>query len=420
MIPVMAPWARCLSAAFAPGLDVGTARTVRTARPSPSPGRAAPAAPRLLAAAGIPSSPEPPPDASPPGTCDPWIVLVDDEPSIRLAVGDYLRGQGYPSITACDGPESFLQAMLWSVSWSIDGGDGGGRAEAPPWIDRRRAGERLWRVPNVIISDIRMPGAGGIDIDGVRLLELIRRSGKRGEEDRVAGGVDRYYSGPDDLELLDAIIRNTAAPQRRITTPSDMAAEYLDKIQECVDMLGPGARCDGPRHVCPDSLAEVPVILLTAKSMTADRAKGLEAGANGYLPKPFRPEELVSLVEGELLKQRREEGASDGGGEDATPEGAEASREAAEAEKLLLGMVSAKRSARIRADGAALRAMLPAAEAMFEDGERRKRLFTRDHIRALLLFRFGRYTTRMLGREKLMALLDEEMGGPPAEMSDVS
>ena len=399
----MVSWTRWTAVAFAPGLDVGTVGTATTGttRPPSSPGCAAP---RRLAAAST--------DASPTGpTCDPWIVLVDDEPSIRLAVGDYLHGLGYPTITACDGPESFLQAMLWSVSWSIQGGDGGDAAEVPPWFDRRRAGERLWRVPNVIISDIRMPNAGGIDIDGVRLLELIRRSGGK-KEDEGAGGGDTYYSGPDDLELLDAIIRNTGAPPRRITTPSDMAAEYLEKIQECIDRLGPGARCDGPRHVCPDSLADVPVILLTAKSMTEDRVKGLEAGANGYLPKPFRPEELVSLVEGELTKQRREGGTSNEGGADAdaSNEGAEASREAAaEAEKLLLGMVGAKRSARIRSDGAALREMLPEAEQMLEAGERRKRLFTRDHIRALLLYRFDRYTTRRLGREKLLALLEDEM-----------
>ena len=404
----MVRWGRCLlvagvgfdvvrsSSAFAPGrIDADTVSTAGTTR-------------RRLAQSLACSSP---------GSAGPWIALVDDEPSIRLAVGDYLHSLGY-TVTACDGPESFLRAMLWSVSWSIGGGDGDGgaeEAEVPPWIGRRRAGRRLWRVPNVIISDIRMPGAGGIDIDGVRLLELVRQSGGGGGE--KGGGP--YYSGPDDLELLDAIIRNTAAPQRRITTPSDMATEYLDKIQECVDRLGPSARADGPRHDCPGSLAEVPVILLTAKSMTADREKGLEAGANGYLPKPFRPEELVSLVEGELRRQRRRDGeGADGGGgggaaDPAATPGAEPSREAAaDAERLFLGMAGARRSARVKADGAALRAVLPLAEAMLERGEGRKRLFTRDHIRALLLYRFGRYTSGRQGREKLMAILEDEMSAP--------
>ncbi|KAL7443558.1 hypothetical protein ACHAXM_008937 [Skeletonema potamos] len=37
-----------------------------------------------------------------------WIVIIDDEPSIRLAIGDYLHSMGYTNVTACDGPQSFL------------------------------------------------------------------------------------------------------------------------------------------------------------------------------------------------------------------------------------------------------------------------------------------------------------------------
>ena len=36
-----------------------------------------------------------------------WVVLVDDEISIRLAVGDYLYEQGY-QVTACADAEAFL------------------------------------------------------------------------------------------------------------------------------------------------------------------------------------------------------------------------------------------------------------------------------------------------------------------------
>ena len=39
-----------------------------------------------------------------------------------------------------------------------------------------------------------------------------------------------------------------------------------------------------------------PILLLTAKGETIDRIKGLEAGADDYLPKPFEPKELLLRI----------------------------------------------------------------------------------------------------------------------------
>lgn len=41
---------------------------------------------------------------------------------------------------------------------------------------------------------------------------------------------------------------------------------------------------------------ETPILLLTAKSETADRIDGLEAGADDYLTKPFEPKELLLRI----------------------------------------------------------------------------------------------------------------------------
>jgi DNA-binding NarL/FixJ family response regulator len=130
-----------------------------------------------------------------------WVVLVDDEESIRLAVGDYLYDEGY-QVTACADADAFLAVC----QKSSDG------ASPQP-------------VPDAIISDIRMPGK-----DGLELLGLIR---------------------------------------------SD------------------------------ERLSRVPVILLTAKGMAADRIAGFKAGANVYLPKPFAPEELLSVLDNSI--QRRQQ-----------------------------------------------------------------------------------------------------------------
>ena len=55
----------------------------------------------------------------------------------------------------------------------------------------------------------------------------------------------------------------------------------------------------------------VPVILLTAKGSTADKAKGLDLGADDYVAKPFHPDELAARVRSVL---RRSSGATPGAG----------------------------------------------------------------------------------------------------------
>ena len=51
----------------------------------------------------------------------------------------------------------------------------------------------------------------------------------------------------------------------------------------------------------------VPVILLTAKGATSDKAKGLDLGADDYIAKPFHPDELAARVRAVL---RRSNGAA--------------------------------------------------------------------------------------------------------------
>jgi two-component system phosphate regulon response regulator PhoB len=45
-----------------------------------------------------------------------------------------------------------------------------------------------------------------------------------------------------------------------------------------------------------DELRELKVILLSARVQEADVERGMEAGADAYLPKPFRAEELLEQV----------------------------------------------------------------------------------------------------------------------------
>ncbi|WP_430868540.1 MtrAB system response regulator MtrA [Demequina aurantiaca] len=63
--------------------------------------------------------------------------------------------------------------------------------------------------------------------------------------------------------------------------------------------------------ICREIRAEsgVPIIMLTAKSDTVDVVLGLESGADDYVPKPFKPRELIARVRARL---RRNDNAAAG------------------------------------------------------------------------------------------------------------
>jgi DNA-binding response OmpR family regulator len=114
-----------------------------------------------------------------------------------------------------------------------------------------------------------------------------------------------------------------------------LVAEYLGRHGVEVTVVGDGARglaalrqrrhdvvlldvmlpgLDG-LEVCrriraAPGLAEVPVIMLTAKGDDVDRIVGLELGADDYLPKPFNPRELLARIRAVL---RRAAGRAPGG-----------------------------------------------------------------------------------------------------------
>ena len=76
-------------------------------------------------------------------------------------------------------------------------------------------------------------------------------------------------------------------------------AEQPDLV--LLDLMLPGK--DG-NEVCKLIRAEsqVPIVMLTAKSDTADVVLGLENGADDYIAKPFKPKELIARVRARLRR----------------------------------------------------------------------------------------------------------------------
>ncbi|RCX23841.1 DNA-binding response OmpR family regulator [Fontibacillus phaseoli] len=103
-----------------------------------------------------------------------------------------------------------------------------------------------------------------------RLLEIeLEAEGYGvGKAKNGTDGIDAYRSGHWDLIMLDIML------------PEMSGIEVLRRIRQLDE--------------------RIPVILLTAKSSVEDKVSGLDLGANDYVTKPFRIEELLARIRAAL------------------------------------------------------------------------------------------------------------------------
>jgi len=113
------------------------------------------------------------------------------------------------------------------------------------------------------------------DIRGL-VAELLGRAGLEVEgapDGRV--GLRAFHKSPPDLVVLD------------VSMPELDGWQTLERIRD---------------------LSDVPVIMLTARGEELERVRGLKAGADDYVVKPFGRQELVARVEA-LLRRSSADGA---------------------------------------------------------------------------------------------------------------
>jgi CheY-like chemotaxis protein len=113
----------------------------------------------------------------------------------------------------------------------------------------------------------------------------------------------------DDDDLVLIAIQELLTPLGFSVTSLASGQEALDAVSRdrfdlvILDVSMPEMTgfevCQKVRQM--ESYAETPVLMLTARSGEEDRQRGMEVGANLYLPKPISPKRLIALVE-EALK----------------------------------------------------------------------------------------------------------------------
>lgn len=112
----------------------------------------------------------------------------------------------------------------------------------------------------------------------------------------------------DDPEMADALRRGFEEERFEVVLVSDGSDALLHTALETfsviiLDVMLPGA--DG-FAVCRALRAEgraTPILMVTARSAVEDRVKGLDSGADDYLPKPFAFRELLARVHALVRRQ---------------------------------------------------------------------------------------------------------------------
>lgn len=118
----------------------------------------------------------------------------------------------------------------------------------------------------------------------------------------------------DESHLAVGIKYNLEAEGYEVKTVGDgptalksLADEHYQADLVILDIMLPGMSGYAVCETLRDAGNDVPVLLLSARTLAEDRTRGFDAGANQYLTKPFDLDELLSRVNN-LLKSQRNNG----------------------------------------------------------------------------------------------------------------
>ncbi|HXS91277.1 MAG TPA: response regulator transcription factor, partial [Steroidobacteraceae bacterium] len=110
----------------------------------------------------------------------------------------------------------------------------------------------------------------------------------------IAANITEFFEGRGDA--VEHVADGAAGLQKALSDPYD--AIVLDLLLPGLDGL---TLCRQLRHA---GRTQVPVLMLTAKDLLADKIEGFEAGADDYLVKPFSLAELDARLKALVRRAR--------------------------------------------------------------------------------------------------------------------
>jgi PAS domain S-box-containing protein len=264
------------------------------------------------------------------------VLIADDNATIQRIVGEALGGLG-ASVRAVGSAEAALAA--------VREGSSSGQLYHLAIVDAYMPGMGGFELAEVIREDQ--------ELGGLKLM-MLTSVGQRGDGERCrALGIAAYLPKPvSETELVEAasavlvgegVLRRVEEPARLVTRHSmaearrplrilvaednpvnqQVARRMLEKRGHAVEIVGNGREAvtaveHGEYDVVlmdiqmPEmdgitatheirrnpAYADLPIIAMTAHALQEERQHFLAEGMNDHIPKPFKPHELFSCVEG--------------------------------------------------------------------------------------------------------------------------
>lgn len=129
------------------------------------------------------------------------------------------------------------------------------------------------------------------------------RGGGAWQDGRMTARILVVDDDPAVAEMIGIVLRGDGFEPVFCDHGDEAVGAFREHAPDVIllDLMLPGkSGIDICREIRADS--GVPIIMLTAKSDTVDVVLGLESGADDYVPKPFKPRELIARVRARLRR----------------------------------------------------------------------------------------------------------------------